>query len=171
MSAQVSAETARQVRWSRSGGVCAGYTCMQARGAVTVQSSMRQWQETAHAYGVLAAAGAALAWDVGQSTMKLGLHTYRYILHTDMYRYLLNGESCKRLAPPRSTKDRKHIQPKRPASGTTHRPSTRHHRNRSPRVKSRNTNQHRNRARLQHSNPQPSLQTLSRVIAGTWRPP
>ena len=51
---------------------------------------------------------------------------------------------------------------KRPSLGTTPRPSTRHHRKTSPRAKPHNTNQHSSRARLQHSNLPPSLQTPGR---------
>ena len=53
---------------------------------------------------------------------------------------------------------------------TTHRPSTRHYRKRSPGVKTHNSNQHSSRARLQHSNHPPSLPTPNRVITGYSQP-
>ena len=61
-------------------------------------------------------------------------------------------------------------QPKRPSTGTTHRPSTRHYRKGSPGVKTHNTNQHSIRARLQHSNHPPSLPTPNRVITRSSQP-
>ena len=53
----------------------------------------------------------------------------------NMTAFVLHGESPTRLAPRRNTKTRKHPYniPKRPSTGTTHRPSTRHYRKASPR--------------------------------------
>ena len=61
-------------------------------------------------------------------------------------------------------------QPKRPSTGTPHRPSTRHNRKGSPGVKTHNTNQHSSRARLQHSNHPPPLPTHNRVITRSFQP-
>ena len=61
-------------------------------------------------------------------------------------------------------------QHRRSSMGTTHRPSTRHHRKGSPRAKSRNINQHSSRARLHHSNLLPYLRTPSRNPARPSRP-
>ena len=84
---------------------------------------------------------------------------------------VLHGESFKRLAPPRNTKDRKHLQSaQRSTTGTTQRPSTRHYRKGSPGVKTHNTNQHSSRARLQHSNRPPSLPTPNRVTTRSSQP-
>ena len=83
-------------------------------------------------------------------------------------RHLLHEESYRCLAPPRNTTNKEHlkINPNDRQStkltdqalGTTERAA-------SLRVKSRNTNQHSNPARLQHSNPYPSSHRPSRVIA------
>ena len=48
-------------------------------------------------------------------------------------------------------------QPQCPATGTTHRQSTRHYLKGSPGVNTHNINQHSSRARLHHSDPPPSL--------------
>ena len=64
---------------------------------------------------------------------------------------MLQGESSKRLAPPRNTKDRKHLQLTQ-TTDVTQRPSTWHSRTGSPGVKTQDTNQHSCCARLQHSN-------------------
>ena len=64
---------------------------------------------------------------------------------------MLQGESSKRLAPPRNTKDRKHLQLIQ-TTDVTQRPSTWHSRTGSPGVKTQDTNQHSCCARLQHSN-------------------
>ena len=60
---------------------------------------------------------------------------------------MLHGESSKRLAPPRNTKDRTHL---RSALTTVnrHNSQTKHYRMGGPGVKMHNTNQHRSRARL-----------------------
>ena len=57
---------------------------------------------------------------------------------------MLHGESSKRLAPPRNTEDRKHLQ----STQTTinrHNSQTKHYRKGSPGVKTHNTNHHSNR--------------------------
>ena len=59
---------------------------------------------------------------------------------------------------------------KRPSTGTTDRPSTRHDRKGSPGVKKRNTNQHSSRARLQHGNHPTTLPTPNRVITRSSQP-
>ena len=78
-------------------------------------------------------------------------------------------ESYKRLALPRSTKDRKprniYNEPKQLSTGSTQRPSTTHYRKGSPGVKPHNTNQHSSHARLQHSNHPPSLPAPNRAMA------
>ena len=84
---------------------------------------------------------------------------------------MLHGERSKRVAPPKNTKDKNtYNQPKRPSTGTSHRPSTRHYRKGSPGFKTNNTNQRSSRARLHHSNHSPSLPTPNRVITGFCQP-
>ena len=63
-----------------------------------------------------------------------------------------------------------YYQPKRPSTGTTHRPSTRHYEKGGPGVKTHNTNQHSSRARLLHSNQPPSSPTPNRVTTTSSQP-
>ncbi len=57
------------------------------------------------------------------------------------------------------------IKPNQPSIGTIHRPSTRHHRQNSLRVKSRNTHQRINHAHHQHTKPWPARHKPCRFIA------
>ena len=61
-------------------------------------------------------------------------------------------------------------QPKRPLTGTTHIPSTRHYLKGSPGVKTHNTNQHSSRTRLQHSNHPPASPTPNSVTTRSSQP-
>ena len=81
---------------------------------------------------------------------------------------VLYGESSKRLAPPRNTKDQNTYNPHK--RWPTHRPSTWHNLKGSPGVKTHNTNQHSSRARLQHSNHPPSVPSTNRVNTRSSQP-
>ena len=87
--------------------------------------------------------------------------------------YSNNGKSSKRLDRRGTPKTgNSYNQSKRPSTGTTHRPCTRHNRKGSPEVKTHNINKHSNRARLQHmySNHPPSSPTPNRVIRRSSQP-
>ena len=86
-------------------------------------------------------------------------------------RWVLHGESPKRSAPPRNTKDRKHPQSTQTIFNR-HNSQTKHQAPSKEQPKCQNA-QHQpaqQRARLQHSNLQPSLRTPSRVIARSSQP-